>query len=371
MGQKTNPIILRLGRVKEWDFKYLEKKLSERAYYEYSTFEIKNCINKFFNHHGFYIKRCKIMYSEDTIQIFISYYCSEKITELVYGINQKHSLKVSPSNKIPYKKEITYLKKLHNQIYYDRLFNYFQFKKLGKVYGKALNIEQEYHKRAKIHRNEIVFFQKKTLLTRNKSTFENTKNDFLNKLSEFLETHLSNTKHWKTIITCQHLNKNVTSHLTANKVKLIKRTLPQLRRYSKNSFFKDGVNILFNSIINQQSNKLLSDYVAFELSKMKRHRFFFRFLKTALTLFCTEFKHISGIRIRIKGRINGVPRSKVATINVKESIKNLSIHTNTNYTESTAFTKNGSLGVKVWISEKINSYCKKCLRDLNNLSTKK
>jgi ribosomal protein S3 len=54
----------------------------------------------------------------------------------------------------------------------------------------------------------------------------------------------------------------------------------------------------------------------------------------------------------IKGRINNAARSnkKIITIG-RVPIK--TINSKIDYSESTAFTSNGTIGVKVWVSEKI------------------
>ena len=44
MGQKTNPNILRLGRIKEWKSKYIEKKTIESSTVVFRDLEIKKFI---------------------------------------------------------------------------------------------------------------------------------------------------------------------------------------------------------------------------------------------------------------------------------------------------------------------------------------
>ena len=75
MGQKTNPNILRLGVIKNWDSKYIEKKSSEIAFFDFKSLEIKKFLEKLFKDNKMILHCCKLSYSENNLlQIFISYY---------------------------------------------------------------------------------------------------------------------------------------------------------------------------------------------------------------------------------------------------------------------------------------------------------
>ena len=64
-----------------------------------------------------------------------------------------------------------------------------------------------------------------------------------------------------------------------------------------------------------------------------------------------KFSKIKGVKILIKGRINNAARSQTRIIKLGK-ISLISQSSNINYSESTAFTSNGTIGIKVWISEK-------------------
>jgi small subunit ribosomal protein S3 len=86
---------------------------------------------------------------------------------------------------------------------------------------------------------------------------------------------------------------------------------------------------------------------------MKRHNVFFNFLKQALIVFVmSSLSNVDGIKILIKGRLNGVPRAKKKLILVG-NVTTQKIEKNLDYSETTSYTTNGTFGVKVWISEKI------------------
>ena len=79
MGQKTNPHILRLGVTKSWNSRYVEKKISELPFYDFKTIEIKTFILKFFKNNNLTIHNYKINYSNNNLEIFVSYYASTKL----------------------------------------------------------------------------------------------------------------------------------------------------------------------------------------------------------------------------------------------------------------------------------------------------
>jgi ribosomal protein S3 len=57
---------------------------------------------------------------------------------------------------------------------------------------------------------------------------------------------------------------------------------------------------------------------------------------------------IKGIKIKIKGRINRRPRAKYRIITIG-NIPFMTLKSDIDYSETTAYTSNGTLGVKVWI----------------------
>jgi len=349
MGQKTNPTILRLGNVKEWQNQYIEKKTSETALYDFKSIETKKFISKFFKDCNLSVDSIKLLYNENSVYVFVSYYVTQKlisqknITQQTERISSNKVLKFN-NKKIFYKflKQIYYKKKLKNLFYYKKFLQYRNINRSGLV----LNL-----KASKLKQNNLNFRPISNLRIEKNTTETNYNQSFLNTLLKSLTRFIGYNK--TIILICKQSNKNFTEYLNKKKIKLIKLILTQLRKYSNSDFFKEGVNIIFKSVHENQSVDLFAKFIALSLSKLKKHSFFFRFLKTALTLMNNStFSNIKGIKIEIKGRINGVPRAKMKRIVIGNSGANLSILRNINYAESTAFTKNGTFGVKVWIANK-------------------
>lgn len=97
---------------------------------------------------------------------------------------------------------------------------------------------------------------------------------------------------------------------------------------------------------------LLSLFISQYLKTTKRHNFFINKITQSLKSL-TEQKHskISGLKVVLKGRLNNAPRSRNKVIQIGK-IPLITQNINLDYAESVSFTKNGTLGVKVWINQK-------------------
>jgi small subunit ribosomal protein S3 len=125
-----------------------------------------------------------------------------------------------------------------------------------------------------------------------------------------------------------------------------------LQKFRYTPFFKEGINLIFLSVYKTNTSKLLTNFITTQLKKIKRQKFFMTFLKKTLTLFInSNFSKVKGVRIKIKGRLNGVPRAKHKILNIGD-IPVQTISSILNYSESTIHNLNGSYGIKVWIVEK-------------------
>ena len=188
-----------------------------------------------------------------------------------------------------------------------------------------------------------------------KRLIKNSSNLNLIFIESFLEKLLANfnifnKNKFKIFITFEQINKNLKQFILKNKIKIIKKILIRLRKYKQNKFFKEGINVLFSTIKNKNSSFLLAKYISNQLQKIKRHNFFLRFLKAGLALILNrKISNLKGIKIKIKGRLNGTPRARHKTILIRNGVSAITLKSNIDYSETTAFTKNGTLGVKVWI----------------------
>jgi hypothetical protein len=160
-------------------------------------------------------------------------------------------------------------------------------------------------------------------------------------------------------VTLQNLNRH--KQLSYNQLEGLKRIFKQLRKFVKNSFFKEAMNILFINILRRKSAKLLAEFISdqFRLNQLRtdqstiprKDNYFLGFIKQTLLLFIKcEASCLTGIKIAIKGRFNRAPRARTTKIHFgKFSLQSFS--SKIDYYQSTAYTVNGTFGVKVWLCE--------------------
>jgi hypothetical protein len=131
-----------------------------------------------------------------------------------------------------------------------------------------------------------------------------------------------------------------------------KQTLLSFRKFERTPFFKEGKSLFIPLVTQKNSAKLLGTFIAAKLETVKRHNFFFNFLQESLTLVIDQkLSKIQGVKIIIAGRLNNAARSRAKIIK-SGKISLLKINSKIDYSESTAFTSNGTFGIKVWICEK-------------------
>jgi ribosomal protein S3 len=335
MGQKINPNIFRLGIKKEWNSKYFEKNKEEFTLYNYQNVEIQNYLKEFFDKNNLTLQECKLHFNQKNLYIFISYYTTKKSIFLINKSLSDQFIKFKIINKkTASNKKIKTTKRLKNL----KISNHF-------FQTNSQNKKLQF----KIKRTTL-FNQYKKFLQQNK--YSNTKilnnNTFVKQLLESLSLFVNNKFH--IFLTLQNINKGLTVKLTKNEQIFFKKKILFLKRYNKNPFFKESLNIILIITKIQNSAKLIANFISKQLNTLKKHNQFLIFLKRILTLFLnSKFSKIKGIKININGRLNGAPRSKNRVI----SIKNTPIQTINkpiDYSETTSFTKNGTFGIKIWIS---------------------
>jgi hypothetical protein len=289
MGQKTNPNIQRLGLTKHYLYKHIEKKPQEESLYSFEILQIKKFVFNFLKLNGVTIMNCKIQYSnENLLQIFINYYPSNEFNFLI--------------NELP----LTYPKIKYNYV-------------LPKNATSA-----KYNCNVSVNSKTSIIIKQ-----------------LLRSIHIFLKKRVNIS-----FIMSQINKKNV---LTLKQIKTIKKEVVKLKNYENNEFYKKVLTYSFIFLQNLQSSNLLATLIANELSKIKRHNFFFRFLKEALELIkINSLLKLKGIKIQIKGRINGRPRAKKKTIIIGKNVPILSMVTDVDYSEKVSYTANGTLGIKVW-----------------------
>jgi ribosomal protein S3 len=124
--------------------------------------------------------------------------------------------------------------------------------------------------------------------------------------------------------------------------------LRQFKRFLKTPLFKELIKVLFVSVSEKDSAKLLAEAISYYFEKQKKRHGFVLFLlkRTLEELIPSNFSQVSGVKIVIAGRFNGVPRSNKKILKVGK-VPLQSFNSLISYYEDTAYTTNGTFGIKV------------------------
>jgi len=185
---------------------------------------------------------------------------------------------------------------------------------------------------------------------------------FINLILSILRNFTENRLEFRII--CQDTNKYLFNLVELYKLKKYKLryVLKKLfefpfKKYEKRFriIFSSFLNVCFNMLLKKNSVSLLSDYLATIYSKKlfkKKHMQLFYFLKETIKTFLNyKLTKIRGIKISIRGRLNGKLRTQRVWF-LHNCLPLNSYAAIVRYSESTAFTIYGTFGIKVWSFEK-------------------
>jgi ribosomal protein S3 len=359
MGQKTNPNIFRLGVNKKWKTEFFEKKNQELSAYTFKDLEIKEYIERFIETQGLIMHDYKLHYSNSVINIYLSYFITpnfmfnKKVSSGQINVIKKtgkQSILVN-STKQRSVKRIINLKKSSGETSSKRTY---LFKNLNsykiKNYLKLKNYHSILNKPSptidfKTPQDSFLNHYQKLSFHQNFKSVEldNSLKKLLYGLSLFTK------KQYHIVSTFHCLNKNF--NLTQKQTQSFKEKFMLLQKFRNAAFFKEGVDLMFASISNKKTANLLGKFIALQFKTIKRHKFFLSFLKRTLTLFINaNFSKVKGIKIIVKGRLNGAPRAKHKIITIG-SVPVQTISSLIDYAQATTHNSNGSYGIKVWVVE--------------------
>ena len=293
-----------------WKHKYFEKNSHELHTNILKNLEIEQYLKKVLEDHGFKLHNYKINFSNSFINVLLSIYKTNKQNLINKKILLKNKLLLSDVN--------------------EKLKNYYKKKSI-----KNLPTKINYVKTLKLYKNYLTKFEKNNQKKTKK--LDNLSKKIIKTLNLFVKNKFN------IVLTIQQIN------FVNSKIEQIQMNV---RKFEKTPFFTEGTSLLLPIVTQNNSAKLLSDFIASQL-KTKRHNFFLNFLKESLKLVVNQkFSKIKGLKIIVKGRLNNASRSRHSIITIGK-VPLIEIRSKINYAESVAFTSNGTLGIKVWICEKI------------------
>ncbi len=337
MGQKINPNIFRLGINKKWKTEFFEKKRYELPLYTFKDLEIKGYVQRFLEKQGIILHDYKQYYSNSTLHLYISYFV---LPEFILG-------KKSKVNKLNLVNKSSGAAKL---VMNGNLLN-----SSSKIQMPQLNLFKaqtapDYYDLRKYLSSHSDFFKLPIQIPasikqgKNSARYLKVEGVLIN-LFKVLSLFTKNRFNITINFCC--LNKNL-SFLK----KIQTKNLVLLQKFKGTPFLTEGIELLFYTLYVSNSANLLAKFISIQIKKVKRHKFFLSFLKQALTILMKfNFSKVKGIKIMVKGRLNGVPRAKHKTVSIGD-IPVQSINEIVDYSQITIHNSNGSYGVKVWIIEK-------------------
>lgn len=331
MGQHINSNIFRLGISKKWKTEFFEKKRYELSLYTFKDLEVKSYVERFLEKHNLILHDYKQHFSNSTLTLYISYFVSskfvigkkDKFNKITLTTNRLNDYKIIKIYEVPIiaKNLQEFLFKIQTPTNYYNLKNFLIF-----------------------HLNSL---NKKSRLTVsfNKLQKDSMGLKVLNGFFKVLSLFASNK--FNVIVNFCCLNKNLSFFKKTQKKNFI-----LLQKFKETPFLKEGIELLLYSIYNTNSADLLAKFIAIQIKKIKRHKFFLSFLKQTLTVLSnSNFSKVKGIKIIIKGRLNSLPRAKHKTIIIGD-VPTQSISTIIDQSQRTIHNSNGSYGIKVWLVEK-------------------
>ena len=333
MGQKTNSISFRLGnKHNEWNSKYFEQNKEEFTYYNYQNIEIQTYLKKFLDKKGLFLQKCKLHFNKNNLYIFVSYFSTKKSSLLIN--------KEKPNQFIKFSNKKNKKQKNFKRVQTDLKLNHFLETQEQKFLKTRIN---------RVKRVSLLKKYKQSLNSKNYLTNESlVKNNIVEQILETLS--LFTNKKFHIFLVFKNLNRGLAFKLSKEEQSFLKKKILFLKRYSRNKFFKESLNVVFMTTKIRNSAKILAEFLAQQITFLRRHNHFLIFLKTLLILFInSRFSKVEGIKIVINGRFNGAPRAKNRLI----LIGNIPIQTIGNdidYHQATSYTKNGTFGIKVWVN---------------------
>lgn len=399
MGQKINPVIFQLSKTSNWQSKCFEKKVTEYSKYSKKDLEIRHFVEKFFKNHHRIVHQCKICYFEKSLHIFVSYQLNAQ-SPLIFlgGLPGPSRFKIRKRWKEPckvlqsynfrttivksYIKEMFYRisrysmkgvkfvkfkilnKMLHYLIlWYKKCVGYFKkaFQILSTVIREYKKIKNKSILDATTHLIKPIRLLRKLTWTlyhkklRGKDEEEQKrvgqlKSMLTEKMTDSLRYFTSkNLTLW---IHTQALNLNRSKEVRKKVKDILKKNLIKLRKYKEEKFYREGIETLLTCSTTRKPSALLAQFISVQLKALKKHNFFLKFIKDGLKLFNTNtLSNKKRIKIKIRGRLNARPKAKRRVLIIRNDVSVLTVCSIIDYSKKTAFTSNGTLGIKVWTHE--------------------
>jgi Ribosomal protein S3, C-terminal domain len=315
---------------------YYEANKEEFTLLNYQRVQIEQYLHHFFLQHGLLLQKLLFQINDKSLNLILSY----------YFLNHDST---------PSKKRITktsyILKRVQTRFHRNKQKQKTDlFQKRRGIYNLLISSNSKKHKEKPTNfKNISIATQYKTFF--NKASYKTSsilKKHFFHE--QILETvSLFIEKRFHVSLVFRNVNRGINLILNESERLFLKKYIILLKRYSKKDYFKDCLNIFIVASKIDQSSRLFSNILSDHLKSLRYHKPFLSFVSKLLrTIVISKIFSLKGIKLHINGRLNNKSRSSdfLVTLGAIPTInKNSEI---IDYSESTCYTKNGTLGIKVW-----------------------
>ena len=337
MGQKVNPTIFRLGFNKTWKTEFFEKKNNELPLYVFKDLEIRNYIERVLETYEIILHDYRHHYNGSTLNLYISYFITSDFMLNKKEVNEKIIIRNSVGKR----------KIVENQHYMKQLIH---FPLNEKINNPSKDFPRSYEIKQYLSSTSYTQLPSQTFLTLKDKNFMKSSSTLKFEgvfLEIFKVLNLFSNNKLNIVLNLCCVNKDLHFLKTTQE-----KIFMSLQKFRNTPFFKEGIELLFHVAYNSNSANLLAKFVVLQLKKIKRHKFFFSFLKQTLTILLnSSLSKVKGVKVIVKGRLNGAPRAKQKIIIIGD-VPAQSISAKLDYSQATTHNSNGSYGVKVWVVEK-------------------
>jgi Ribosomal protein S3, C-terminal domain len=318
---------------------YYEATVEEFTLLNYQRVQIEEYLRHFFFQNGLILQKVLFQVSSKSLNLVLYYYLLDNISWSL----RKHL------SKKDYR-----LKKV---FFRQRLFKNYRQKKDDltlSMFLKCYNIEGCDAFVSRFYDPLIVRLYKKSMNKIKYKTISHFKKYFFHEY--LLETISDYTKKkFNVSLVFKNVNRGINLTFSGKEQVLLKEQALLLKSYSKHNYFKDSLNLFVIAAKMKGSSTLFSKFLAEQLRYLKYHKPFLAFISRLLKILIYSDKFsIKGIKLLISGRLNNKSRSKHFVL----VLGHIPIVTRSaeilDYSENTSYTKNGTLGVKVWCNHLVS-----------------
>lgn len=327
---------------------YYEANFEEFTLLNHQRVQIEEYLHHFFFQKGLILQKVLFQVSFKSLNLVLYYYLLDNIS---WSLRKRISNKDYRLKKVSFRRSSSKVK--HFRQKKEELKKSLTLSKLLKCY----NIEGCDDFLSRFHEPSIVRLYKNS---RNKIRYKRVcrlrKHFFHESILETISQYTQ--KRFNVSLVFKNINRGVNLTLANQEHVFLKEQAILLKSYSKHNYFKDSLNLFVIAAKAKCSSALFSKFLAEQLRYLKYHKPFLAFISRLLKILIYSNKFVMrGIKLVISGRLNNKSRSKCFALvlgHIPIVTKSAEI---LDYSENTSYTKNGTLGVKVWCNHLVSWVC--------------